>query len=119
VKRGDLYLLRAPAQDPRRRRAVVVVSRQVLIDSPHSTVVCAPIHSQHLGLLSEVVVGPDQGLKHPSSLRCDDLRLVAKTDLSHYLGHLSGAQVLLLDLALQHALGLFDPPDPEGASNDG
>jgi mRNA interferase MazF len=62
-----------------------------------------------------VVVGPNQGLKHDSSVRCDDLRLVAKTDLSQYLGRLSEAQLMLLNLALQHALGLFDVlPDNNG-----
>lgn len=46
MKRGELYRVENKhTDDPRRHRVYVIVSRQFLVDSPHSTVVCAPIFS--------------------------------------------------------------------------
>ena len=55
LKRGDLYRVPHPsARDPKRSREFVVVSRQVLIDSKFSTVICAPIYSAYHGLSTQV-----------------------------------------------------------------
>jgi mRNA interferase MazF len=59
----------------------VVVSRQVLIDSKFSTVVCAPVYSAYHGLSTQVLVGIEQGLKHDSSIHCDDLVSLPKSVL--------------------------------------
>jgi len=40
----------------------VVVSRAFVAENDASTVVCAPVYSQVLGLTTEVVLGPDDGL---------------------------------------------------------
>ena len=40
---GELYRVHKPGGDPKEYRAFVVVSRQVLIDSRFSTVICAPV----------------------------------------------------------------------------
>lgn len=46
MKRGELYRVAHPsAQDPRRSRVFVVISRQVLIESRFSTVICAPVYT--------------------------------------------------------------------------
>ena len=51
MKRGELYLLRKPgSQDLRKQRVFAVVSRQALVDSRFSTVICAPVYSRHDGL---------------------------------------------------------------------
>jgi mRNA interferase MazF len=90
VKRGDLYrVLKPTAKDPKRSRVFVVVSRQVLIDSPFSTVICAPVYSAHHGLSTQVAVGVDEGLKHDSSIHCDELVSLPKSALTHYIGRLS------------------------------
>ena len=48
MKRGDLYRVVNPSpHDPKRSRVFVVVSRQVLIDSRFSTVICAPIYTSY------------------------------------------------------------------------
>ncbi len=74
MKRGELYRVAHPsAQDPKKFRVFVVVSRQVLIDSRFSTVICAPIYTAYDGLATQVAVGPDEGLKHDSSIHCDEL----------------------------------------------
>ena len=64
MNRGDMYRVAKPsARDPKRFRVFVVVSRQVLIDSKFSTVICAPVYSAHHGLSTQVAVGPDEGLR--------------------------------------------------------
>ena len=41
MRRGELYRVRRPPGDPKPARVFVVVSRQALIESTYSTVVCA------------------------------------------------------------------------------
>ena len=50
----------------------MVVSRQALIDSRFATVVCAPVYTKGEGLSTQVHVGNDEGLKHPSWITCDN-----------------------------------------------
>lgn len=72
MKRGEMYRVANPsAQNPKRFRAFVVVSRQVLIDSRFSTVICAPVYTAYDGLVTQVPVGPEEGLKHDSSIHCN------------------------------------------------
>ena len=66
MKRGELYRVRHPAGDPKRSRVFVVVSRQVLLHSRFATAVCAPVFTEGEGLTTQVPVGADEGLKHPS-----------------------------------------------------
>jgi len=107
LNRGDLYLVKHPtATDPRRQRVFVVVSRQALIDSSFSTVVCAPVYSRRDGLATQVDVGFEQGLKHESSVHCDELVSLPKSLLTNYLGSLELSKLLELDRALAVALGL-------------
>jgi mRNA interferase MazF len=65
VKRGDLYRVTRPgAGQPKRYRVFLVVSRQALIDSKFSTVICAPVYTTRYGLSTEVPVGTDERLRH-------------------------------------------------------
>jgi len=84
----------------------VVVSRQALIDSRFSTVVCAPVYSRRDGLATQVEVGPDDGLKHESSIHCDALVSVRKAFLTDFVGSLDSDRERRLDQALRVALGL-------------
>jgi len=109
VKRGDLYRVAHPtSRDPRRSRVFVVVSRQVLIQSRFSTVICAPIYSVHDGLSTQVAVGQDEGLKHASSIHCDELVSLPKSKLTNYIGSLSPEKLQALNLALHTALALAE-----------
>lgn len=109
MKRGDLYRVANPsAGDPKRFRVFVVVSRQVVIDSRFSTVVCAPVYSVHDGLASQVPVGVEEGLLHDSSIHCDELVSLPKAALTNFIGALSPAQRQALNRALKIA---FDIPD--------
>ena len=104
MKRGDLYRVRNPGDDPKRSRVYVVVSRPGLIVSRFSTVICAPVHSQRHGLATEVNVGPREGLKHESSILCDALVSIPKTRLTDYVGALPAAKLGELADALRIAL---------------
>ena len=105
--RGDVYLVRKPgSSDPRRRRAFVVVSRQVLIDSRYSTVVCAPVYSTGSGLSTQVALGTEAGLKHDSAIHCDELVSIPKSRLQSFLCSLSPSKMRELDRALAIAVGL-------------
>jgi mRNA interferase MazF len=107
VRRGELFRVTHPsADDPKRQRVFVIVSRQVVIDSRFSTVICAPVYSAHDGLSSQVPVGPDEGLKHASSIHCDVLISLPKTRLTNYIGTLSPQKLQLLNEALKIALHL-------------
>lgn len=105
MRRGDLYRVQRPGGgDPKRSRVFVIVSRQTLIDSRFSTVVCAPVYSRFDGLATQVEVGVDEGLKHDSSIHCDALVSIPKSVLKDYVGSLSADRLEALQTALQIAL---------------
>ena len=107
MKRGDLYrVYKGSTEDPKRYRVFVVVSRQVLIDSKFSTVICAPVYSSYEGLSSQVPVGIDEGLKHDSSTYCDGLVSIPKKSLTNFIGSLSDEKLSQLHGALSVAVGL-------------
>jgi len=106
MKRGDLYRVRRPPGDPKPARVFVVVSRQPLIDSKFSTVVCAPIFTQWHGLPTQVSVGTAQGLKHESAIQCDGLMSLEKARLTDFVGELTFDKMRELDDALHVALAL-------------
>lgn len=106
MKRGELYLVKHPSGDTKRQRVFVVVSRQVLVDSAFSTVICAPIYTASQGLATQVSVGLEVGLKHPSAIMCDGLVSLSKSDLTNYVGTLSSADIQKLNTALSFALDL-------------
>ena len=82
------------------------MSRQVLIDSKFSTVICAPVYSVYHGLSTQVLVGIEQGLKHDSSIHCDDLVSLPKSILTDYVGSLPPAKLVELNQALRAALDI-------------
>jgi mRNA interferase MazF len=101
VKRGELYLVRKPGSpDPRKQRVFVIVSRQALVDSRFSTLICAPVYSRHDGLSTQVRIGIGEGLKQESSIHCDELVSLPKSVLTHYVGSLKTAALKELDGAL-------------------
>lgn len=107
MKRGDLYRVAHPsARDPKRFRVFVVVGRQVVIDSRFSTVICAPVYTTHDGLSTQVLVGEDEGLKHDSSIHCDELVSLPKSALTNYIGTLSPQKIQALNKALRIALDI-------------
>jgi mRNA interferase MazF len=110
VKRGELYRVRHPPGDPKPARVFVIVSRQALIDSVYSTVVCAPIFTRWQNLSTQVSIGPAAGLKHESGIHCDGLMSLEKTRLTDFVGQLGADKMRELDAALTVALGLRSSP---------
>ncbi len=107
MRRGELYRVRQPSsRDPKKYRVFVIVSRQILIDSRFSTVICAPVYTVYEGLSTQVAVGIDQGLKHDSSIHCDELISLPKSMLTNYVGKLLSEKLRLLEMALKIALQL-------------
>lgn len=107
MRRGELYRVRRPGRDdPKRSRVFAVVSRDPLIDSAFSTVICAPVFTRHDGLATQVELGPEEGLKHPSSIHCDALVSLPKSALTDYVGSLPLDRVQALDRALRIALAV-------------
>jgi mRNA interferase MazF len=83
-----------------------VASRQTLIDSRFSTVICAPVYTRREGLATEVAVGFAEGLKHESSILCDALVSVPKSALTDFIGSLPSERLSAFDAALRIALAL-------------
>jgi len=107
VRRGELYRVRKPGGgDPKKSRVFVVVSREALIESSFSTVICAPVFSRYDGLATQVEVGTEAGLRHASSIHCDALVSLPKSVLTGYVGSLGAQQVRILDRALRIALAV-------------
>jgi len=86
----------------------VIVSRQILIDSRFSIVICAPVYTTYDGLSTQVAVGIGEGLKHDSSIHCDELISLPKSMLTNYVGKLPPGRLHLLDRTLEIALQLHD-----------
>ena len=109
MKRGEFYrVLKPSVSDPKKSRVFVVVSRQVVIDSRFSTVICAPVYSVHDGLSTQILIGEEEGLKHESSIHCDELVSLPKSILTNYVGALSPQKITALNRALRMALDIPD-----------
>lgn len=107
MTRGEVYrVTRPPGNDPKQHRYFVVVSRDALIESKFSAVICAPIYATHEGLSTQVAVGSTEGLRHDSSIHCDALMSIQKSMLTQYTGRLSPTKLEELKQALLVALDL-------------
>jgi mRNA interferase MazF len=79
-----------PKGDPEAYRIFAVVSRQTLIDSQFATVVCAPVFTSGQELSTQAAFGVDEGLQHTNWIMCDNLVTLRKSDLTEYVGSISG-----------------------------
>jgi len=108
VTRGEIY--RTAERVPERGDKpgfYVVVSRPFIAENDDvSTVVCAPVYSQVLGLSTEIVVGPEEGLPRLSSVRCDFLALMFKRKLTTFVASLPPRKLAELNRALAVAIDL-------------
>ena len=108
MKRGHLFRVRHPgSRDPKKHRVFAVISRQILIDSKYSTVICAPVYTRHDNLSTQVKIGVEEGLKHESSIHCDELVSLSKNRLTNFIGSLSEEKVLELNESLKIALEIL------------
>ena len=110
MNRGEIYRTREKVPERGYKPGFyVVVSRNFVSSNEDiSTIICAPIYSEILGLKSEVALGIEDGLPHDSAIRCDFLALLFKRKLTHFVGTLSTAKIKELNRALRYALELGD-----------
>ena len=107
MRRGELYRVKRPSSpDPKKFRVFVVVSRQVLIESRFSTVICAPVYTAYEGLTTQVAIGTDEGMKYDCSIHCDELISIPKSMLTDFVSTLSRQKMAMLNDALRAALEL-------------
>ena len=108
MKRGEVYRTRERVSERGGKPGFyVVVSRSFIASHEDvSTVICAPVYSEVLGLSTEVVLGPEDGLPHVSAVRCDFLTLMFKSKLTQFVGTLSPIKIAELNRALAYALEL-------------
>ena len=102
VSRGDFWLYRFARPD--KRRPVLVLSRDAALGRLRTAVV-APITTTIHGLPSEILVGPQDGLKVPSAVNFDHLYTVEQKDLRQWLGRLDAARLREACAAVEVALG--------------
>lgn len=108
MTRGEIYRTseRAPERGGKPGFYVVVSRAFIAENDDVATVVCAPVYSEVLGLSTEVLLGPMEGLPKTSAIRCDFLALLFKRKLTGFVGTLTPRKVAELNRALVVALDL-------------
>ena len=110
IWRGEVYgvdLGRPIGHEPAFRRPGVVVTVDILNNSPGQLVMVVPITSAFYGLRSHVEVEPGtSGLDHTSYARCDQLRVVSVERLSSRQGMIGPGRMQAIDQALRFVLDL-------------
>jgi mRNA-degrading endonuclease toxin of MazEF toxin-antitoxin module len=105
---GEVYRTRETVSERGHKPGFyVVVSRDFIAGHDDvSTVICAPVYGEVLGLLTEVGIGTEDGLPRESAIRCDFLMLMFKRKLTGFVATLSAQKQMELRRALMHALQL-------------
>ena len=105
LNRGEIWTYRFKAPD--KRRPVLILTRGDVIELLH-TVMVAPITSTIYGAPSEVIVGPEDGLKHRSAVNLDHVQTVERARLVAYVGTLQTSKMQSVCRALAIATGCSD-----------
>lgn len=108
MTRGELYRSAHAAPERGDKPGYYVVVGRVFVaeNDRISTVVCAPVYSEVLGIPTEVVLERSDGVRHRSAVRCDFLMLMFKHNLTRFVGRLAETRRGELDRALAIALDL-------------
>lgn len=105
LNRGEIWF--HTFSPPDKRRPVLILSRQGVIPLLR-TVIVAPITSTIRGLPSEVEIGVEEGLRHPSAVNLDHVQTVAQRDLKSFVGSLGQDKMQAVCQALAVATGCGD-----------
>ncbi len=110
IWRGEVYdvdLGQPIGHEPAFRRPAVVVSVDIVNNSPGQLVMAVPITSAAYGLRSHVEVEPgSSGIGYTSYARCDQLRVISTARLSSRRGMVAPDQMVAIDQALRFVLDL-------------
>ena len=102
VERGDVRLIRFPPPD--KSRPVLVLTRSSALDYL-SRVTVAPITSAIRGVPSEVLLGPDDGMKLPCAVNLHNVVTVRRDALGRRVARVSDIRMHEVCAALAFALG--------------
>lgn len=104
MNRGEIW--GCEFKKPDKTRPVVILTRQEVIPYLH-TVTVVPITRTIRGVPSEVLIGPDEGLKESSAVNLHHLITIPKSELRRFIGSLSPVKMEEIREAMLFALG-FD-----------
>jgi mRNA interferase MazF len=99
VRRGEVWLAQLDKVRP-----VVVLTRDPL-GRLLSSVIVAPVTSRVRQLSTEVPVGPEDGIRHPSVANLDNVQLISRERFVRRVGHVRPATMSSLCSALAVATG--------------
>lgn len=105
MTRGEIWMFRFGPPD--KQRPVLLLTRSDMIGVLNTATV-APLTRTIRGVPSEVVVGPECGLKEPSAINLHHVVTIPKAGLRRYVGTLSLPVLSQVRAALLFALG-FEP----------
>ena len=101
VARGDIRLFRFP--EPDKQRPVLVLTRDSIIDHL-SRITIAPVTSTIRGVASEVVLGPDDGMKDACAVNLHNIVTVPKAGLGRLVVSLDARKMDQVCSAIAFAL---------------
>jgi mRNA interferase MazF len=104
VRRGEVWLA-----DLDKPRPVIVLTRDPLGRLLHSVII-APVTSTIRGLSTEVAVGRDDGIRHPSVANLDNIQLLARDRFRRRIGHAQPDTMRALCAALSVAVDCAASP---------
>ena len=102
VARGDIRLFRFP--EPDKQRPVLVLTRDSIIDRL-SRITIAPLTSTIRGVASEMVLGPDDGMKDACAVNLHNIVTVPKAGLGRLIVSLDARKMDQVCSAIAFALG--------------
>jgi mRNA interferase MazF len=102
VRRGEVWLA-----DLDKTRPVIVLTRDPLGRLLHSVII-APVTSTVRGLSTEVPLGRDDGIRHPSVANLDNVQLVSRDRFRTRIGRAQPATMTALCAALAVAADCGD-----------
>lgn len=103
MKRGEVRWYEF--QPPDKRRPVLILTRNSVI--PYlNEVTIAPVTSTIRGILSEVVLGPEDGMPRDCAINFDHIQTVPKRKIGRWITILSPEKLNEVAPALCFALGL-------------
>lgn len=102
LARGEIWQLRFAAPD--KRRPVLIVSRNALIEQLHTVTVVAITSTMH-GSPTEVRLGPDEGLKQPCCANLANIFTVRQSELRSFVGTIGPDKLRQVCKALVIACG--------------
>jgi mRNA interferase MazF len=102
VRRGEVWLA-----DLDKTRPVIVLTRDPLGRLLHSVIV-APVTSTIRGLSTEVPLGRNDGIRHPSVANLDNVQLLSRDRLRRRIGRAQPATMTAVCAALSVAVDCGD-----------